>query len=603
MKYSFFLASLFVVLGYGFRVSPEFNQIAAGLALFLLGMMALDQGFRPFAGGMFESVLQRMTNRLWKSISLGIVATTVMQSSTLVSLLTISFLSAGLIELFAGIGIIFGANVGTTTGAWLIAGLGLKAGITKYALSLIVFGVILQLHRPKWQQGLGSCLTGLGLLFLGIHFMKTGFSNFSDQINFAQYAVGGLRGVVLYTAIGAVATVITQSSHATLLLIITALSAGQITYENALALAIGANIGTTVTALFGSMGANIDGKRLALAHLLFNVVTGLVAVVLLRPLMSAVDALSGLLGIAADDYTLKLALFHTLFNVLGVALMVSWVSVLVSALLKYVKAPPLDLAQPQYLSDAALDVPAAAVSAVRKELVHLYKNAFRLLARGLSLHRGTIIAGENIAEAVAGTRRVVPLDVDEYYERYIKGLHSAIIEYLSRLQARQLPQQWSEEVSRLRQASRNIVEAVKAMKHLHKNLSRYTLSPNPYIRRQYDQIRLILAEVMSAIAKLESGDPDEETILSLDAVKLALEESDRKLNRALDELIRKNKISAYVATSLMNDSGYAYDIGRNLLEMAQTLFVNRDRPVTDAERQLTLDDQDLEEVLDKERSS
>ena len=603
MKYSLFLASLFVVLGYGFRVSPEFNQIAAGLALFVLRMMALDQGFRPFAGGMFEAVLQRMTNRLWKSISLGIVATTVMQSSTLVSLLTISFLSAGLIELFAGIGIIFGANVGTTTGAWLIAGLGLKAGIAKYALSLIVFGVILQLHRPKWQQGIGSCLTGLGLLFLGIHFMKTGFSNFSDQINFAQYAVGGLRGVVLYTAIGAVATVITQSSHATLLLIITALSAGQITYENALALAIGANIGTTVTALFGSMGANIDGKRLALAHLLFNVVTGLVAVVLLRPLMSAVDALSGLLGIAADDYTLKLALFHTLFNVLGVALMVSWVSVLVSALLKYVKAPPPDLARPQYLSDAALDVPAAAVSAVRKELVHLYKNAFRLLARGLSLHRGTIIAGENIAEAVAGTRRVVPLDVDEYYERYIKGLHSAIIEYLSRLQARQLPQQWSEEVSRLRQASRNIVEAVKAMKHLHKNLSRYTLSSNPYIRRQYDQIRLILAEVMSAIAKLESGDPDEETILSLDAVKLALEESDRKLNRALDELIRKNKISAYVATSLMNDSGYAYDIGRNLLEMAQTLFVNRDRPVTDAERQLALDDQDLEKVLDKERSS
>ena len=123
------LPTIFLILAYGFWVSPDFKEIAAGVAIFLFGMLFLEEGFRAFTGGVLERLLKNSTDKLWKSLSFGIVTTTIMQSSSLVSVITISFISAGLITLVAGIGIIFGANIGTTTGAWLIAGFGLKAAI------------------------------------------------------------------------------------------------------------------------------------------------------------------------------------------------------------------------------------------------------------------------------------------------------------------------------------------------------------------------------------------------------------------------------------------------------------------------------------------
>ena len=233
-----------------------------------------------------------------------------MQSSSLVSVITISFLSAGLITLAAGIGIVFGTNLGTTTGAWLIAGFGLKVDIAAYAMPLLAFGVILIFQSSSVLKGIGYILAGIGFLFLGIHYMKEGFETFKGTINLAEYAVAGYPGLLLFTVIGIFATVVMQSSHATLVLTITALAAGQITYENALALAIGANVGTTITAILGSMSANEGGKRLAAAHLLFNVVTGAIAIVFIYQLVYLVDGLASVVGIANEDYTLKLAVFH-----------------------------------------------------------------------------------------------------------------------------------------------------------------------------------------------------------------------------------------------------------------------------------------------------
>ena len=135
------LPSILLVLALGLWNSQEFQQIAAGAAIFLFGMLSLEKGFRAFSGGLLEKALHHSTNRLWKSLSFGVVTTSLMQSSSLVSVLAISFLSAGLINLFMGLGIIFGANLGTTTGAWLIAAFGLKIKLASYAMPMLVFGV------------------------------------------------------------------------------------------------------------------------------------------------------------------------------------------------------------------------------------------------------------------------------------------------------------------------------------------------------------------------------------------------------------------------------------------------------------------------------
>ena len=134
-------------------------------------------------------------------------------------------------------------------------------------MPMLVFGIILAFQKSKHLKGIGSILAGLGFLFLGIHHMKEGFEAFRGSFDLASFAVEGYVGLFLFASIGTVATVVMQSSHATLVLILTALAAGQITYENALALAIGANVGTTITAIIGSLSANVEGKRLAGAHL------------------------------------------------------------------------------------------------------------------------------------------------------------------------------------------------------------------------------------------------------------------------------------------------------------------------------------------------
>lgn len=590
------LPVIFVILAYGFWLSPDFKEIAAGVAIFLFGMIALEEGFKAFSGGLLENLLRRTTDNLWKSLSFGALTTTIMQSSSLVSVLTISFLSAGLIDIAAGIGIIFGANIGTTTGAWLVAGLGLKVKISAYAMPMLVFGVILIFQKAPTLKGIGYVLTGLGFLFLGIHHMKEGFEAFKDTIDLEAYAVPGFTGLLIFTLIGVAATVIMQSSHATLVLIITALAAQQVTYENALALAIGANIGTTITAILGAMSANVEGKRLAAAHLVFNIVTGLVAMIFIQQLIGVVDYLSVASGIAADNYTLKLALFHTVFNLLGVILMIPFINKLVDYLTKAFKAPRVDLVQPRYLNDAVMEFPEAVLEAVRKETFHLYDNAFEVMAHGLNLPPDVILSDRDLDEIAHQRGRVARFDIDAQYEQKVKVLHSAIVEFVSRANVA-MPSAFSEQLFDLRKASQSIVEAVKGTKHLQKNLSQYSVSDNQDIRREYNNIRAQLAGILRKLNTLRHVDDESGMMLSLDVIKVDLGKSKSDLNDMMDSLIRKNSITAEMATSLMNDNGYAYGVAHNLLDIGGVLFSEHNPDMNDAERVLALDNDDIDELV------
>ncbi|MEJ2454013.1 MAG: Na/Pi symporter [Candidatus Thiodiazotropha sp.] len=594
------LPTIFLVLGYGFWISPDFKVIAAGVSIFLFGMLSLEEGFKAFTGGMLERILQRTTDRLWKSLSFGILTTTLMQSSSLVSVITISFLSAGLIELASGIGIIFGANLGTTTGAWLVAGFGLKVKISAYAMPMLVFGVILIFQKSRSWKGVGYVLAGLGFLFLGIHYMKEGFEAFKDAIDLAAYAMPGIKGLLVYTLLGIAATVVMQSSHATLVLIITALAAQQITYENALALAIGANVGTTITAILGAMSSNVQGRRLAGAHLVFNLVTGIVAILFIHQFLLAVNATSELLGIADDDYTLKLALFHTLFNLVGVCLMLPVTGRLVQGLERLMQGRERLVDEPRFLNEAAMELPESAMQAIRNEMGHLLENAFEVIASVLSLKSDVMKSDADLRGLVERSPQVSKVDIDALYEQRIKSLYSAITAYISRVQA-SASEHYGEELYQLRMASLNIVEAVKDIKHLQKNLVRYTQSDNLAIGQQYNRIRFQLATVLREMTAIRSESPAGVSPLSLDAVKLAIEEDDIISNGELDRLIRDNAISAEMATSLMNDSAYAYDVADNLIQMGRVLFVSPGYEALDVESELILNEEEMSELLEEEQ--
>ncbi len=565
-----FLPSIFLVLSYGFWVSTSFKDIAAGVALFLFGMLCMEQGFKAYNGGALQRILTASTDRLWKSLAFGIVSTTLMQSSSLVSVITISFLSAELIGLRQGLGIIFGANLGTTTGAWLVAGFGLKVNLSAYAMPILVFGVLLLMQASKKLKGFGWVLVGIGFLFLGIHFMKEGFSDFSNQIDLTQYAMTGVAGLLVFTLVGVVATVIMQSSHATLTLIITALAAGQISYENALALAIGANVGTTITAILGAIGANAAGKRLAAGHLIFNVATGLVALVFIQLLLASVDSLGDWLGIASDNHTLKLALFHTLFNLLGIALMLPFLNRLVNGLEGVLAEDETRRDRPRFLSDASLSLPQVALQAVTKETKHLFSNAFTLIAHGVNLHRDSITSAADLQPVADAPGKLIELDLDDQYERMIKDIYSANIEFLSRAQAA-APAEYGDAYNALRHANMDVVAAIKAVKHLRKNLLHYMQSPNPKIRREYNGFRVRIGEVLRSLAVLRETDDSVVALLSLDRIRVEFLGDENAAASIADTLIREHAITSQMATSLINDGAYVREVIQRLLDMNEQL--------------------------------
>jgi phosphate:Na+ symporter len=595
-----FLPSILIVLGYGFWISPDFKEISAGVAIFLFGMIALEEGFKAFSGGTLEKILQKSTDKLYKSIGFGMLATTIMQSSSLVSVLTISFLGAGLIGLAQGIGIVFGANIGTTTGAWLVAGFGLKVKISAYAMPMLVFGVILIFQKAKSLKGIGYILAGLGFLFLGIHYMKDGFEAFKSTIDLASFGGTGLKYLFIFTGIGIFATVVMQSSHATLVLIITALSVGQISYENALALAIGANVGTTITAIIGAMSSNIVGKRLAGAHLIFNVTTGLIAIIFMSQIMYSVDFVSNAVGIASDDYTLKLAVFHTIFNVIGVAVMVPFIGKLVVFLESTLKdkhpeeTTSFDTAQ--YLNDSVLELPATAMAAIVRETKHLYTNAFEIITHGLNLKRENIISTMPLENVIKNVYSKSAVDIDDFYNHRIKGIYGEIIDFSTKAQSQMAPED-IEALYKIKLANRDIVEAVKDTKHLQKNLVKYENNTNIHIQEQYNSIKIGLAELLRNIDLISKMTEEDEIIVLLSKAKVHMQRYDILANGTLDNLIRNNLVTNEMATSLMNDSAYAYNISKNFIAMAEVIFIDASSDIKNIGEDMVINDEDVDLIL------
>ncbi len=593
-----FLPAIFILLVYGFVVSEEFKTITAGVAIFLFGMLSLEEGFKTFTAGALEKILKASTNRLWKSMSFGVLATSIMQSSSLVSVITISFLSAGLLELTSGIGIIFGANLGTTTGAWLVAGFGLKVNLSAYAMPMLVFGIILIFQQAKSLKGSGYVLAGLGFLFLGIHYMKEGFDAVGQSINLAEYAMTGYAGVLAFAGIGIVATIIMQSSHATLVLILAALASQQISYENALALAIGSNVGTTVTAIIGSLGSSTNGKRLAMAHLAFNSVTGLLAIGGIYQLMYAVEWLSDHLGIASDNHTLQLAVFHTLFNLMGIVVMLPLLKPLVAFLERTIVSGEVEIERPIYLSGGSGDIRDVAVEAVRKESIRLYDLAAGVITDGLSIRRDMLESEDKVKKVVKKSTDIIDEDIDEWYEKKLKALYGAIVEYVIKSRGGYSEGELKEELNTIRQSGQHVIEAVKGVKHLKKNLTRIMQSDDQYTKKEYDRLRRLIITVLRSIEVIRNNEDVSKSILPLDHLKFDIEEKTREFGHGLDELIRKEKIDVQTAISLMNDISYCREICWDLVEAGSVLFLASDPDEIAAIKSIALGEEEIAEMIE-----
>ena len=561
-----------ILLGYVVVADENFTVILSGIAIFIIGMFFMQDGFKQLSGGILEKLLEKFTSNTLYAILTGFLSTSVVQSSTIITLIVVSFLSAELLTLVQAVGIVFGSNVGSTTTAWIVSSLGVDVKISTYAFPMLVFGVVLRFFKSNGVKGSGNVLLGLGFIFLGISYMKDGFDIMKNSIDLASYAMEGYLGIIVYILIGILITVVIQSSAATLAIVITALNADSITYVNAIALAIGANVGTTLTTILASFASNENGKRVALIHFLFNLISATFITILIYQFIDLTDFIAPFLGVSDNNYGMKLALFHTIFSVTGVILLTPAISLLVKLSEKLIQKKVSSASKPKYLNQSVLSNPDASLAALRKEIINLYENCQKAMLHALNIHT-TGLTRETLKVQLAKELTIIDTDIDEIYQKNLKALYSEIVKFSSFAQENMFDFQ-HKKVDELKRAAVLLVEVLRDTRDIQRNVNFYLKSKNEYIKEEYNILRKELAEMLIDINTLALLENDSEQLTQLELIKTELVHNDLASSEELDALIRDDKIKATMATSYMNDSATGYSIQKKLVKVANILFLN-----------------------------
>lgn len=378
--------------------------VFGGLGLFLLGMVLLTDGLKDFAGDGLRSALVKFTGTPLKAFLSGTLITLLVQSSSATTVTVIGFVSAGLLTFPQALGIVFGASLGTTGTGWIVSVLGLKVSLGTYALPIVGLGAFLKLlGRGRWQA-LGVALAGFGLIFAGIENLQLGMQAVSNRFELASLPAGGLVGHLLAMGVGLLLTMVLQSSSAAVATTLTALHSGALNFEQAASLVIGAAIGTTVTAALAAIGSSIPARRTALAFVVFNSATGLVAILLLPVFLVVLRFAQEHLGL--EPGAVSLAAFHTLFIAMGVALFLPWVHEYAHLIEKVLpdRGPQLT----RHLDRTLFSAPGVALETCRRTLREIYLH--------LALHLQDVLhnpASDN-APAGAGEIRSALLKVRDF---------------------------------------------------------------------------------------------------------------------------------------------------------------------------------------------
>ena len=469
-----------ILLGYVVVADENFTVILSGIAIFIIGMFFMQDGFKQLSGGILEKLLEKFTSNTLYAILTGFLSTSVVQSSTIITLIVVSFLSAELLTLVQAVGIVFGSNIGSTTTAWIVSSLGVDVKISTYAFPMLVFGVVLRFFKSNGVKGTGNVLLGLGFIFLGISYMKDGFDIMKNSIDLASYAMEGYLGIIVYILIGILITVVIQSSAATLAIVITALNADSITYVNAIALAIGANVGTTLTTILASFASNENGKRVALIHFLFNLISATFITILIYQFIDLTDFIAPFLGVSDNNYGMKLALFHTIFSVTGVILLTPAISLLVKLSEKLIQKKVSSASKPKYLNQSVLSNPDASLAALRKEIINLYENCQKAMLHALNIHT-TGLTRETLKVQLSKELTIIDTDIDEIYQKNLKSLYSEIIKFSSFAQENMFDFQ-HKKTDELKRAAVLLVEVLRDTRDIQRNVNFYLKSKNEYIK-------------------------------------------------------------------------------------------------------------------------
>ena len=368
--------------------------LLGALGMFLYGMNLMSSGLQKASGDKLRSFLSAMTSNPFKGVLTGLGITSVIQSSSATTVMVVSFVNAGLLTLAQAIGVIMGANIGTTVTAWLVSWLGFKADISVLAVPLMLFGFLFSNSKKNQRQNIGELIVGFCLLFLGLSFMKESVPDLNETpevLDFVKtWSSYGFSSVLLFLVFGTVLTLVLQSSSATMAITLIMLSMGWIPFEMACAMVLGENIGTTITANIAASIGNTQAKRAAMSHTIFNVFGVLWALILYKPFLSLVGLITatvfGLPNPSAEGFAVSgpnsaegvaalygLSMLHTLFNTINTFLLIWFIKYIEKAVVFIIRAPKdqeNEVFRLKYISAGPLATPELALEQAFNEIMH-----------------------------------------------------------------------------------------------------------------------------------------------------------------------------------------------------------------------------------------
>ena len=367
--------------------------LLGALGMFLYGMNLMSSGLQKAAGDRLRGLLSAMTSNPFKGVLTGLGITSVIQSSSATTVMVVSFVNAGLLTLAQAIGVIMGANIGTTVTAWLVSWLGFKADISILAVPLMLLGFLFSNSKKNQRQNIGELIVGFCLLFLGLSFMKESVPDLNETpqvLDFVKSWSGyGFGSVLVFLVFGTLLTLVLQSSSATMAITLIMLSMGWIPFNMACAMVLGENIGTTITANIAASVGNTQAKRAAMSHTIFNVFGVIWALIFFGPFLSLVGKIIELFGLpnpAAEGFAVNgpdspaatsalygLSMLHTLFNTINTLVLIWFTKVIEKAVVWLIKTPKnkeQEAFRLKYISAGPLATPELAVEQAFDEIIH-----------------------------------------------------------------------------------------------------------------------------------------------------------------------------------------------------------------------------------------
>ena len=523
----------------GREIVADLWEFIAGLGVFLFAMRQIETALKALGGRRLRLFFrQRMRNRLGAIVA-GIVSTAALQSSSLVGLLVLAFVGAAMMPLESALCVVFGSNLGTTLTGWVVATVGFKLEIESLALPLMGLGSLVFVTTRHSMHEVARLAAALGFLLLGLSFMKESFGATASGLE-----VGQLADLALwqYLLVGVVVAGLVQSSSAVMVITLAALNASVIPLESAAAVVIGADLGTTSTLVIGAVQGASAKKRVALAHVTFNVMTDLVAFLLLGTLLSLV----ALLGL--EDPLLSLVAFHSLFNLMGLLMFFPFVGLMAAGLERLFRTRPEPAAQ--FLRDLTPLASDAAVGALEKEtcrlIAHVIRQNRHVFPVPLPKPPGrppVMFEWEEEDQPVHG--------FDALYQT-TKRIEGEVLEFTAQLQAQSLETADTTRVDQLLSAVRHAVRSSKNLKDVKHNLLEFEDSPNPIMNGYAEHFRSVSTTFQNELYRLRQTHSQPVSFEDMVAIRGFAFSAHEQLHQEIYKHILEHKVRELEISSLLN---------------------------------------------------